>query len=204
MGKKGLSFEEKRQRLKQLFLETKGVYTLKELEKVASKEKGIVSKTVEEVLKSLVDDGEVMTDKVGTSNYFWAFPSQELVVRRNKLEQMTKELEALQAKAAELRESIDAMMADRVDSPERTAGLEELKELQQKKAQLSEELAVYAENDPAIVEALKKEADEALTAANRWTDNIFSLRKYCETKFSISGSDFDRNFQIPEDFDYLS
>eukprot|EP00727_Mastigamoeba_balamuthi_P004965 m51a1_g14467 hypothetical protein (128) ;mRNA; r:671058-671778 len=127
MGKKGLSFEEKRQRLKQLFLET-GVYTLKELEKVASKEKGI----------------------------------------------------ALHAKATELRKSIDAMMADRVDSPERTAGLEELKELQQKKAQLSEELAVYAEN------------------------NIFSLRKYCETKFSISGSDFDRNFQIPEDFDYLS
>eukprot|EP00727_Mastigamoeba_balamuthi_P008392 m51a1_g4175 hypothetical protein (111) ;mRNA; r:343631-344535 len=90
-----------------------------------------------------------------------------LVVRRNKLEQRTKELEALQAKAAELHESIDAVIADRMDLPERTAGLEELKELQQKKAQLSEELAVYAENDPAIVEALEKEADEALTDANR-------------------------------------
>eukprot|EP00727_Mastigamoeba_balamuthi_P003890 m51a1_g13499 putative meiotic nuclear division protein 1 homolog (112) ;mRNA; r:49-565 len=93
---------------------------------------------------------------------------------------MTKELEAFQAKH------------ESIDTPERTAGPEELKELQQKKAQLSEELTVYAENDPAIVEALKKEADEALTAANRWTDNIFSLCKYCETKFSISGSDFVR------------
>jgi len=58
----------------------KGVFTLKELVKLASKEKGIVAQTVEEVLKSLVDDGEVMADKIGTSNYFWCFPSQELVL----------------------------------------------------------------------------------------------------------------------------
>ncbi len=34
------------------------------------------TQSVEEILKSLVDDGLVDTDKVGTSNYFWAFPSK--------------------------------------------------------------------------------------------------------------------------------
>ena len=32
--------------------------------------------SVKEVLQSLVDDGLVDTDRVGTSNYFWSFPSK--------------------------------------------------------------------------------------------------------------------------------
>ena len=40
-------------------------------------EKGIISQSVKEVLTSLCDDGLVDTEKVGTSVYFWAFPSKE-------------------------------------------------------------------------------------------------------------------------------
>lgn len=36
--------------------------------------------SVEDVLKSLLDDNIVSSDKIGTSNYFWLFPSQELVM----------------------------------------------------------------------------------------------------------------------------
>lgn len=32
--------------------------------------------SVKEILTSLVDDGMVDTDKIGTSVYFWAFPSK--------------------------------------------------------------------------------------------------------------------------------
>ena len=32
--------------------------------------------SVKDVLQSLVDDGLVDTDRIGTSNYFWAFPSK--------------------------------------------------------------------------------------------------------------------------------
>lgn len=32
--------------------------------------------SVKEILQSLVDDGLVDTDRIGTSNYFWAFPSK--------------------------------------------------------------------------------------------------------------------------------
>lgn len=32
--------------------------------------------TVKEILQSLVDDGLVDTDKIGTCVYFWAFPSK--------------------------------------------------------------------------------------------------------------------------------
>ena len=49
---------------------------LKELEKIAPKEKGIVAQSVKDVVQSLVDDNLVETDKIGTSVYFWSFPSQ--------------------------------------------------------------------------------------------------------------------------------
>jgi hypothetical protein len=45
-----------------------------ELEKIAPKEKGITEQSVKDVVQSLVDDGLVDTDKIGTSVYFWAFP----------------------------------------------------------------------------------------------------------------------------------
>lgn len=54
----------------------KDFYTLKELERLCHKEKGIPSMTVKDVLMSLVFDGLVDSDKIGTSVYFWAFPSK--------------------------------------------------------------------------------------------------------------------------------
>lgn len=61
------------------------MWTLKELEKQAPKLKGIVSQSVKEVLDSLISDEIVQGDKIGTSNYFWSFPSTAAVTRQNKL-----------------------------------------------------------------------------------------------------------------------
>ena len=58
------------------FFLQKDFYQLKELERMCQKEKGITSMSVKEILTSLVDDGMVDTDKIGTSVYFWAFPSK--------------------------------------------------------------------------------------------------------------------------------
>jgi hypothetical protein len=41
--------------------------------------KHIVSQSVKEVLDSLVADNLIQMDKIGTSNYFWSFPSAALV-----------------------------------------------------------------------------------------------------------------------------
>jgi len=38
----------------------------------------IASMSVKEVLQSLVDDNLVDTDKIGTSIYFWAYPSKAM------------------------------------------------------------------------------------------------------------------------------
>lgn len=54
----------------------KDVFLLKDVERLASKDKGISLPTVKEVLTSLTGDDLVDTDKIGLSVYFWAFPSK--------------------------------------------------------------------------------------------------------------------------------
>lgn len=71
---KRVSLDEKRARMLQIFYEKKEFFTLKDIEKIASKEKGIVVQTVKDVLQALVDDGFVHTDKIGSTIYYWTFP----------------------------------------------------------------------------------------------------------------------------------
>ncbi|ELW64780.1 Meiotic nuclear division protein 1 like protein [Tupaia chinensis] len=47
---------------------------------------GRAAMSVKEVLQSLVDDGMVDCERIGTSNYYWAFPSKALHARKRKLE----------------------------------------------------------------------------------------------------------------------
>jgi hypothetical protein len=67
--KKGVSFDDKRLRLLEIFGRAE-VFTLKEIEKIGSKEKGIVEQTIKDVLQTLVDDGLVETDKIGAGESF--------------------------------------------------------------------------------------------------------------------------------------
>ncbi|MEQ2241485.1 Meiotic nuclear division protein 1, partial [Ilyodon furcidens] len=72
----------------------KDVFQLKDIEKIAPKSKGIAPMTVKEVLQSLVDDNMVDCERVGTSNYYWAFPSKALHARKHKLEELQKQVRA--------------------------------------------------------------------------------------------------------------
>lgn len=47
--------------------------------------------SVKEVVQSLVDDGLVDTDRIGTSNYFWSFPSKASnIVRKERVNHQLK------------------------------------------------------------------------------------------------------------------
>ena len=48
-----------------------------------------------------------------------------------------------------------------------------------------------------------QESAVAKEAANRWTENVFSIKSWCKNRFGIEESKLDQQFGIPEDFDYL-
>ncbi|XP_051473821.1 meiotic nuclear division protein 1 homolog [Apus apus] len=201
--KKGLSFEEKRTRMMEIFFETKDVFQLKDIEKIAPKEKGITSMSVKEILQSLVDDGMVDTDRIGTSNYFWAFPSKALHARKRKLEELETQFSESNQKKEALQKSIEKSKIGREDTTERAALIKELAALQQKKEQLKAEIDKYRECDPDVIEEMRQTNKVAKEAANRWTDNIFSIKSWAKRKFGFEESRIDKSFGIPEDLDYI-
>ncbi|XP_063116932.1 meiotic nuclear division protein 1 homolog isoform X1 [Cavia porcellus] len=173
--KKGLSAEEKRARMMQIFFETKDVFQLKDLEKIAPKEKGITAMSVKEVLQSLVDDSMVDCERIGTSNYYWAFPSKALHARKRKLEELESQLSEGSQKHANLQKSIEKAKIGRHETEERTRLAKELSSLRDQREQLKAELEKYKDCDPQVVEEIRQANKVAKEAANRWTgmyDNI--------------------------------
>jgi hypothetical protein len=82
---KGISFEEKRKRMMEIFKAEPYFFHLKDIEKAAVK-RGIVYQAIKEVLESLVGDSLVEVEKIGSSNFYWSLPSKVYQVKRNTLE----------------------------------------------------------------------------------------------------------------------
>ncbi|KAJ3110568.1 Meiotic nuclear division protein 1, partial [Nowakowskiella sp. JEL0407] len=114
--KERLNIDEKRKRLTEIFHETKDFFLLKDLEKIAPKSKGIVEKSVKEVLESLVADNIVNSEKIGTSIYYWSFPGQSFNSKKRKLEQLDTEVASIKQRKIELEKSIIEIKQGREDS----------------------------------------------------------------------------------------
>ncbi|CAG8736134.1 23926_t:CDS:2 [Gigaspora margarita] len=151
MSTKKLSAAEKRKRLEALFHETKTFYQLKELERLAPKRKGIVAQSVKDVLQDLVNDNLVSQDKIGTSNYFWSFPSSALQSRKIKIEELHEEINKLKEKIADQQANIEKASGGREDSAERASMLKTLAEAEALNKRNEEELKRYRECDPVTL-----------------------------------------------------
>lgn len=195
--------EEKRTRLLELFYEKKDFFLLKELEKIAPKEKGITSMSVKEVLQSLVDDNLVDTDKIGTSIYFWAYPSKAMHTRQQKLQQLTEQISECEKKINSTTKLLKQANTGREKTDDRESILQELAQKEKLCKELEKELERYRECDPEVLENIQKETVMAKEGANRWTDNVFTIKSWCVRKFGLEEKMIDKNFGIPEDFDYV-
>ncbi|GAU49775.1 hypothetical protein TSUD_141650 [Trifolium subterraneum] len=203
--KRGLSLEEKREKMLQIFYESQDFYLLKELEKMGPK-KGVITQSVKDVVQSLVDDDLVSKDKIGTSVYFWSLPSCAGNQLRNVHQKLDSELQSSGKRHAQLVEQCEALKKGREESDEREAALADLKAIQLKHNELKSELEKYKDNDPAAFEAMKEAIEVAHTSANRWTDNIFTLKQWCSNNFPQAKEQLQNMYQeigITDDFDYL-
>ncbi|KAL3535662.1 hypothetical protein ACH5RR_004123 [Cinchona calisaya] len=203
--KRGLSLDEKREKMLQIFYESQDFFLLKELEKLGPK-KGVISQSVKDVVQSLVDDDLVLKDKIGTSVYFWSLPSCAGNQLRNVHQKLEADLQSGKKRLAELEEQCHALKNGREESDEREKALDELKAIEEKHNELKDEMGQYADNDPATFEAMKKAIEVAHAAANRWTDNIFTLQQWCSNNFPQAKEQLDHLYNevgVTDDFDYL-
>ncbi|KAJ7045518.1 meiotic nuclear division protein 1 [Mycena alexandri] len=201
MAPRGLSAEEKRVKLLEIFHESKDFYQLKELEKLGPKLKGIVSQSVKEVLQSLVDDGLVQGDKIGSSNFFWSFPSQRGTIMQNRLKQAKETREGHQAQQTELRGHIEVEKAVRVNNESRTERLETLGRLKKTHVGLLDELGAYGACDPAKVEETRRAVTLAKEAAVRWTDNYSMLLSHFTRQYGVDAGEIRRHLGVEEEYE---
>ncbi|EFA79759.1 meiotic nuclear division protein 1 [Heterostelium album PN500] len=199
--KKGLSDEEKKEKLKKFFYDSSNVYSSKDVESEASEATGIPMIAVRETIKLMVADGIVQTDKLGASTFYWAFPSFERNQAKNKNDELTKAIADIKERIASETKKNETLKQERIESDERTNNLERIKELEAQSVKLNEELAGYA--DVETMEEMKKELKIAVEAVNRNTDNIDALRSFCDKKWGVAKEDFYKNFQIDPNMEYL-
>ncbi|KAI3967674.1 hypothetical protein MKX01_039584 [Papaver californicum] len=135
--KRGLSLEEKREKMLQIFYDSQDFYLLKELEKLGPK-KGVKSQSVKDVIQSLVDDDLVLKDKIRSSIYFWSLPS----CAGNQLRNVSNKL------GSDLKSGKKGL-------DEREEALADLNTVEIKYNELKSEMGQFADNDPATLEAMK-------------------------------------------------
>ncbi|XP_023369220.1 meiotic nuclear division protein 1 homolog [Otolemur garnettii] len=166
--KKGLSAEEKRARMMEIFFETTtgGPDCGPRDESAAKQDRRwqqkhpagqinvLAAMSVKEILQSLVDDGMVDCERIGTSNYYWAFPSKALHARKRKLEILESQLSEGSQKHANLQKSIEKAKIGRHETEERAMLAKELSSLQNQREQLKTEVEKYKECDPQVIEEM--------------------------------------------------
>ncbi|KPI99826.1 PREDICTED: meiotic nuclear division protein 1 homolog [Papilio xuthus] len=202
--KRGLSADEKRTRMLEIFHQSKDFFQLKELEKIAPKEKGITMQSVKEVIQSLVDDHLVDSEKIGTSIYFWSFPSKAKNAKKRKLNDVQNELNECVKKLKKTEDSITSESVGRVVNEEREKILATLEQVTKTEVELKKELQKYRDCDPEYIAALTAEIEELKSATNRWTENIYILKSYIKNTFQMENEVIEQNFNIPQDLDYIN
>jgi hypothetical protein len=151
----------------EFFHETKTFFQLKEIEKRVSKEKGITVMAIAGVVQELVDDGMVHLEKIGTSNYYWSYPSEQTVNLKRKLTAAEDLATSEKGKRKRLDGELTKAQEGREDSDERKALLTELASEHQRQTSLAGELASLADSDPEVIQAKMDKTALALAAANR-------------------------------------
>lgn len=180
MGPKGKSLAEKEAIILRIYETAKEPFNLKEIERDGSKH-GVVQQSIKDVNQTLVHDGKVQTDKMGSGNFFWSFPSKELQDRKSKKEQLTRQRDLARIQALAAEEAVAAAETCR-NSSDRPAKIRRLEQKASEEARLDVLFEQNKKNDPQEIAKAVKLAKGTLAAASRWTDNVWALKSYLVKK----------------------
>eukprot|EP01038_Epipyxis_sp_PR26KG_P011214 gene11214-15047_t len=200
--RKGLSVEDKRRVILGIYHDKKEPLNLKEIENLASR-LGVVQQTVKEVNQSLIDDFMVQTDKIGAANFFWSFPSKSF---NDQLQQKARLDSSTNQTAGSIHEMQNEILQAKQtrNNQQRQSKLTQLQTLKEEEVRLDKEIEIHKNNDPEEIAKIHVLQKSAMDSANRWTDNIFIVKKYLTKKAGMSGKDAGKLLGMDDSFDYLT
>ena len=178
---------DKREIILQIFHDEKKPFLLKDIEKIASK-KGVVLQSVHEILNSLVDDDLVKMDKIGTTNWYWSFPSDHATKLEQNGNQCDEALKLLAKELKQLDEDIENEKSKNKENDAESSAQDRknaemaLQAAKDENAKVLKELAKLQESNPELQESVAKGVDTMRLAADRWTDNLFLVKSWVDKK----------------------
>ena len=81
--------------------------------------------------------------------------------------------------------------------------MSEFVQLKKQKKTNEEEIKVWQQNDPAILDEIESKIKIAKDAANRWTDNIWAIESYLVKKKNQDRKVVKKFLGVTDSFDYV-
>lgn len=194
-SKKGVSAAEKRKRLLEIFHEQPvRPYQLKDLERIAPKAKQVVQQAVKDVTMELYHDNLINMEKIGTSTYFWSFPSavaQAKRVRLQDLERDEQQCVEYEARQKALLAEAEAAIVVPPSAPEYQQRVQQLERVKRERAALEAKVKSGDENEAEQLRRMASALPRMKEGVNRWTDNIAIYKSYFVKKQGMDKAQFD-------------
>ena len=86
---------------------------------------------------------------------------------------------------------------------DRAAKMAEMEALKGEKEALAKQLQAFADSDPDAYKALVAKVAGAKAGADRWTDNVWTLKAHIINKFGKEPREVDKMLSIGDNFDYV-
>lgn len=174
--KRGLSFEDKRERMLSIFSINETFYHIKEVEKEGIR-KGIPFPTIKDILKSLIGDDLVESDKIGNSILYWSLKKKTFSVKRNKIMLNNDEIVKYEKDNEQLKEMIKEVKRQKQETEEYKRLRIEMETLQDEIRNIDNELEQYIMNDPEKYKEYENDNIIYMSAFEVLCDNILICNK---------------------------
>jgi nitrogen fixation-related uncharacterized protein len=133
----------------------------------------------------------VLSDKIGSANFYWSFPSKYYQDLKNLKESSIRSIDKVNANIEEIKNQINFNKNDRND-PKRSEKLNALESLKKEESILESRLEEMKFNDPEEIELINKQVKINKESVDRWTDNTWTVKSYLTKKKGMNGKEVIR------------
>lgn len=200
---KRVSTDEKLEKILKFFHSTADIFNKADLEKKLSKECGINSMLIPDLLKNLQDNNMIECEKCGIINVYYSFPKSKHHFLTCEIEKAQAMIESYEEEIAKKDKHIQKLKETHINSGNLDELCKEYAILKEKTDKIDEIRKNLEEYPIDEYQRMAKETEDLKAEANKYTDNIYTLQSFVCNKFSMAKKDFNGNFNIDEGMDYL-
>jgi hypothetical protein len=146
--------------------------------------------SVKEYVQALTDDEMIHSEKIGSGNWYWSFPSEAKKKKEGDLAKAQEEYDKANTTVSELQAKVDQASAAQAEDEgllagtggDRRALVTKHEELLKEAEKLRAELAAYSEFDPVELDKKMEDTRRSRAAAEKFTEHIYCMERWVKER----------------------